>query len=114
MDAHRILKELYYNLGINNIPELYFYIGFGTISLIYAISSCIFYEREDLIKSNVFRKKIKDLDALTSKLCEVVEDLEVASKQATFRLDMQSSEQKEIRFIVGKLKEELDKFYISD
>ena len=116
MDAHKVLREVFNYFGIYEVPAniIYTTLGFFVFIIYYFSSS----EEKNLIKWMSLKKKSKDMEALTAQLCVTLEKLEertdVFQKQATFRLDMQSVEQKEVRLILAKLNEAIQQFYESD
>ena len=121
MDAHRVLRDVYYRFGFDKLPQQY-YIYFGlSITLIYLISYII-NKDENLIKNASFRQKMKSLEALSYQLCanseeskeeieKIKQRIEIFSKQTAFRLDMQNAEQKKITDLITNLKEEIEQFY---
>ena len=129
MDAHKVLDKVFQYYHIYDIPKIYIYSSLSAIGVFYLILyifSTVSYKKEDdLITVNALKKKIKELQALNDELCEaniqfretlnnVEQKLEVFSKQTTFRLDMQSAEQQQIRSIVNKTITEIDKFYVAE
>jgi len=107
MDAHKVLKEAFYQFGISDITQYsnYIYAGIAIICLLsYLLKQN---SEQSLINFVALKRKVKDLEALTAQLSVSLEKLEEnyenSNRQTTFRLDMQSAEQKEIRIIVTKL-----------
>ena len=123
MDAHKVLKEAFYQFGISDITQYsnYIYAGIAIICLLsYFFSKQT--SEHSLINFVALKRKVKDLEALTAQLSVSLEKLEEnyenSNRQTTFRLDMQSAEQKEIRIIVTKLNGSIEhliqNFYESD
>jgi len=123
MDAHKVLKEVFYQLGINDISIYSNYI-YAFIAFISLLSYIFSFKKQEysLINVSALKKKVKDLEALTSQLSATIEKLEekqeINEKQNSFRLDMQSAEQKDIRMLMGKLTNSMEhivqNFYESD
>ena len=112
----QILREL-----AISIPKIYIYTGLGFLFLLsYIFGYILTYNKpEDIIKKYSLKTKVQDLESLVGKLCErneyvekeidtIKEKHEIFSKQATFRLDMQSVEQKQIREIITNFKQVLE------
>ena len=115
MDGHRVLYEVFSALGLN-MDKTFLYLGVLCITgIVYAFTQR---NEENLMRIAPLKQKVKDLEALTAQLCSSVEkwenNFEVYNKQVTFRQDMQSAEQKEIRIIINKLTEAISQFYDSD
>jgi len=124
MDAHRVLKEVFFQFGVKDITQYanYIYISTGLIILLSYLISFKRKEEYSLINLSGLKRKVKDLEALTSQLSSSIENLEekyeINNRQTTLRLDLQSEEQKQIREISNNLTKSIEQiiqnFYESD
>ena len=124
MDAHRVLKEVFFQFGVKDITQYanYIYISTGLIILLSYLISFKRKEEYSLINLSALKRKVKDLEALTSQLSSSIENLEekyeINNRQTTLRLDLQSEEQKQIREISNNLTKSIEQiiqnFYESD
>ena len=113
MNAHKVLKEVFFQLGVTDISQYVNYI-YGGVVVITLLSYLISFNKQEfsLVDLSALKRKVKDLESLTSQLSVSIENCEekhkISNNQTTLRLDLQSEEQKQIREINNKLTKSIE------